>query len=391
METNLAVMPKPKKEGKPRRARGEGGLFRMAGSKVWWTKINGTRQSTGTRIKGEALEVLRKRQGRDLLGIADPADLRRITYEDARAALIADYKNNERASLKTLIDGTLTVDGMKYVDKFFSGRPVVDISRDVVQSFIESRRRDGAAPATINRNTALLHRMLELLALGNQHLHIPEFQKLREPKARQGFCEREDFAKLFDAIGTTDTPNPELLQTFILFLYTTGCRTGEAKSLRWNQVDLNERIIRVEDEQTKNDEPREIPLADDVYDRLKKIPESKRVGLLFPVGNFRKAWQSACVKAGLGTLTPGPMNGNYGTYEGLIPHDFRRSAVRNLRKAGVAEGVAMKVSGHKTREVFERYNIVTSDDTKEAVRRVPSAPGSSSGQVRRASRARSAK
>jgi integrase len=350
---------------------------------------NGTR-GTGTRIKSQAVEVLRKRQGRELLGIADPSELRHITYEDARAALIADYTNNERASL-VMRKGSATVDGMQHVDRFFTGRAVVDISRDVVQEFIESRKRDGASPATINRNTALLHRMLELLALGNHNLRVPEFQKLREPKARQGFCEREDFAKLFDAIATTETPNPALLQTFVLFLYTTGCRTGEAKSLRWNQVDLNEYIIRVEDEQTKNREPREIPLAGDVYERLKKIPESKRVGLLFPLGNFRKAWQSACAKAGLGTLTKGPQNGNYGTYEGLTPHDFRRSAVRNLRKAGVAEGVAMKVSGHKTREVFERYNIVTSDDTKEAVRRVPSALGSLSGHVRKASRARNAK
>jgi integrase len=381
-----------KKHSSARRERGEGGLFLIKGSPIWYTKVKGRRKSTGTRIKEEAKHILKARLGRELLGIADPADLRRITYEDARAALIADYKNNERASLKTLKDGTLTVDGMKYVDKFFAGRPVVDISRDDVQSFIESRRRDGAAPATINRNTALLHRMLELLALDNQHLHIPEFQKLREPKARQGFCEREDFTKLFDAIGTTATDNPELLQTFVLFLYTVGCRSGEAKLLRWNQVDLSERVIRVEDEQTKNREPREIPLADDVYERLKATPAAKRIGLLFPVGCYRKAWQSACVKAGLGTLDKSvKVNGGYGLYAGLVPHDLRRSAVRNLRKAGVDQTVAMRVSGHKTVSVFQRYNIVDSNDTKEAIARVPSAIGSNSGQVRRASRARSAK
>jgi integrase len=309
----------------------------------------------------------------------------------AAKILSTDYTNEERASLKTLSDGTVKVNGIEHVDKFFAGWPVVDISRDAVQTFIESRKKYGASPATINRNTSLLHRMLKLLSLNNEYLRVPEFQKLHEPKPRQGFCEPEDFRKLFDALGNTETPNPALLQSFVLFLYSTGCRTGEAKSLRWDQVNLNERVIRVENEQTKNDEPRVIPLAPDVLERLAKVPKVSRTGLLFPVRDYRKAWMSACVKAGLGTLTKSPRNGNYGDYDGLTPHDMRRSAVRNLRKAGVAEGVAMKVSGHKKREVFERYNIVNVADTLEAVCSVPSVFGSSSGQVRKATRAINAK
>jgi integrase len=89
----------------------------------------------------------------------------------------------------------------------------------------------------------------------------------------------------------------------VLFLYVTGCRTGEAKALEWKQVDWTAHVIKVEAEQTKNDIARSIPVSDEVYACLKKTPEAKRVGVLFPVGCFRKAWQSACVRAGLGTLT----------------------------------------------------------------------------------------
>jgi integrase len=125
---------------------------------------------------------------------------------------------------------------------------------------------------------------------------VPYLPKLHEPEARQGFCDVDKFGDLYHHL-------PERLRTISLFLYTTGCRIGEAKKLRWDQVDWAARVIRVEGLQTKNKTARTIPLTGPVYDRLQAIPEASRAGLLFPVGCFRKAWQSACVKAGLGTLT----------------------------------------------------------------------------------------
>jgi len=102
----------------------------------------------------------------------------------------------------------------------------VDITRPLLNTFIEQRRKDGASDAYINRNLALLHKMLSLLAEGQPALNVPKFPKLKEPDARKGFC---TFAKLY-------TELPERLRTLVLFLYTTRCRKGEARKLDWSQL-----------------------------------------------------------------------------------------------------------------------------------------------------------
>lgn len=114
--------------------------------------------------------------------------------------------------------------------------------------------------------------------------------------------------------------------------------------------------IRLDPGATKNDESRAVPLFGQLFEML-KIEREKNPGAEFVftrdgqrIGAFWKAWKSACKRAGL---------------QGLLFHDLRRTGVRNLVRAGVPERVAMAISGHKTRAIFERYNIVSGRDLKD--------------------------
>jgi integrase len=199
---------------------------------------------------------------------------------------------------------------------------------------------------------------------------LPKIRLQQEPPARKGFLELEKFDELVGLLPTHLHP----LITFLYYCYYCGVRSDEAKQIEWTQVDLDARLIRLEDERTKNEEARTVPLPSLLMMMLKEI-EPKH-GKVFSATNLRTEWQKACAACGLGTRTlVKPEDEDrypWYKYEGLIVHDLRRSAVRNLVNAGVPERVAMKISGHKTRAVFDRYHIVSTGDVTKAMRRLES-------------------
>lgn len=351
------------------RDRGTGGLFRYKHSKNWYAQIyrdgKPCRISTGTEVKQEAQAKLRELltdadQGKPFTG-----DLKKLTYGDLRAGLLANYTERGNKSLLVNGEGEEFINGLQALDAFVEygeekpGWTVNKITTDAARQFAAKRLEEGVTNSTVNNSLALLRRMLRIAREDGKLPFTPVIRLLKPNPARKGFLPEAKFNELLGHL-------PLHLRPLITFLYWCGCRLGEAQQITWDQVNLDRAVVRLENEQTKSGEARTIPLPDFLVTALRTV--TVKEGKVFDTTNLRKAWANACVKAGLGTLGDLDKNKNR-RYSGLLIHDLRRSAVRNLRKAGVPESVAMKISGHKTRAVFDRYNIIDEDDLLAAMKR----------------------
>ena len=150
--------------------------------------------------------------------------------------------------------------------------------------------------------------------------------------------------------------------------YYTGMRKGEIVNLTWDKVDLRHRMIRLDASDTKDSEKRDVPICDELYKMLLSTPNriqgSGNDNHVFqykgkPVKDIRSGLRKACKKAGI----------TYGRFVkgGFIFHDLRHTFNTYMRKAGVQESVIMDITGHSTRDMFDRYNKVDEDDTRKAI------------------------
>jgi integrase len=235
-----------------------------------------------------------------------------------------------------------------------------------------SRTIEGVSNAEINRELTVLKRIFSLAIQSGKLLHKPHIPLLKENNVRKGFFEAHQFDAVLEKL-------PADLKPMLEFAYITGWRiASEVLPLQWRQVDFDGGEVRLDAGTTKNGEGRVFPLTTGLRELLERQrarrDELKRDDHIVPWVFFRlvaderggkkkpreilafsKAFTAACKAAGC---------------PGLIPHDLRRTAMRNLVRAGVPERVAMTMTGHTTRSVFERYNIVSDVDLREAARKL---------------------
>jgi integrase len=210
-----------------------------------------------------------------------------------------------------------------------------------------------------------LKRAFSLAREAGKLFHRPHIPMLEENNAREGFLDHGGFLALRNEL-------PDYLKDPVSFLYLSGWRSGEMNSLEWRDVGAD--AIRLRVENSKNKKQRVLPLRGELAEIVQRAKDARKPECSFvfhdsgqPIGDFRKAWQNACASAGLGYFEKiGEERAAKKVYHGLLIHDLRRSSVRNMVAAGIPEKVAMGLSGHKTRSVFDRYHIVSEDDLAQA-------------------------
>jgi len=382
MSIRLLVQNKKMK----RRAHGEGSLLRRKGCNLWYCQYykdgKRIRVSSGTAVKQKALGVLRRLMGDSERGLIPINELKKITYGELRAGLLANYAEKGNATLYQTADGDESIGGLKALDAFFGfsednpGAILPRITTDSARKFAQQRQAGGFSNATINRSLSCLRRMLRIAHEDGRIQVVPKIRFLKEPSARKGFVEIAQFEKLLNAL-------PKNLRPLVLFLYWCGVRLGEARSIEWPQVDLKNNLVRLEDEQTKTGEARIVPLPPVLIAILREM--QPKTGRVFDDTNLRTEWAKASEAVGLGSRIKLKSESGFTWYQyvGLMVHDLRRSAVRNLVNAGVPERVAMKISGHKTRSVFDRYHIVSAEDVSAAMTKLVSSARSHRKRQRR--------
>ena len=237
---------------------------------------------------------------------------------------------------------------------------------------------------TVNRQTTIFGAAFKLAKLRGKVTMVPAIRRLPERNVRRGFFERADFEKVLQHL-------PDYLRDAAAFGYLCGWRRSEILALRWEWVQadraddgtITSGTITLPD--SKNGRGRVLALTGDLpalfagreAARLAETPsrEPKVADLVFHragrhLGDFRRAWHAALTAAGFSHQEKNPVTGELRTVYDRCFHDMRRSAVRNLVRAGVREAVAMSVTGHRTRSIFDRYNITSTDDLREAMDRV---------------------
>ena len=247
----------------------------------------------------------------------------------------------------------------------FGEMVVRDIRLSQIENYQQKRLNQGMAPATVDREVGEVKTMVYKAyddGLVDDSIAMV-FKKANKVMKRNANA-RDTILPLDKFNGLLSKAPPHLAGILAMGFYT-GMKKGEILGLTWDKVDLERRVIRLEAEDTKDQEPRVIPLCDERLAALKRQPVALHHKHVFtykgnPIAsNFKRSLVAACKDAEIpyGRKVKG----------GFTFHDLRHTFNTYMRKAGVAESVIMQITGHATREMFDRYNTVDEDDARVAI------------------------
>lgn len=336
----------------PKKTDGSGTIYLRG--RTWWVKIRvdgrPVYESSKSPKKSEAIKLRDKLLAKKHRGEISGGTPDRVLIAELLDDLIkSDVKESTRYIHGKVVE--------KNIRPFFGKVKAQRLSTDLMEKYRAKRTAAGALDSTVNRELSVLR---SALYKGKRRTppkvnNIPYFPLLKEDNIRRGFLSDEQYASLLEAL-------PDELKAIFVTGFNTGVRLGEILAISWPQVDFDSGFIVLQTGETKNGDGRAIPILDGDMQALLSAAKRERdacwphCSSVFsragePIKDFRVSWRKACVAAGVPEL-------NF--------HDLRRTAVRNMRRAGIPQVIRMKISGHKTDSMERRYNIVDAEDLSVA-------------------------
>ncbi|MGA2713664.1 MAG: site-specific integrase [Bryobacteraceae bacterium] len=314
---------------------------------IWWIQyfVPGEKRPRRESVKTETCPGTDKNDANKLLTKRwSDIDNRQVSAGSATVAdlldlFLTDQMQNKRASYRS-VEGFVRI----HLKPAFGKVRAAEVTSIMISRFITAKQSAGRSNGSINRYLASLRRAF---ILGREALPplitiVPKIPKLDESgDIREGFLEHDEYLRMRAEL-------PAHQRLILVIGYHLGFRLGEILALRWDQIDWTANLIRLEKKQTKGKQARVAPLYGELRSWLEMAASDKDRGLTIvsyngqPVTEVKTAWDKARDRAKL---------------PGLLRHDLRRTAIRNMVRAGIPEKRAMMISGHKNRNVFDRYDI----------------------------------
>lgn len=330
------------------RTNGTGSIYRRGN--IWWVQmyVDGKPviQSSKSEKKSDAVKLRNRLLARKERGELSGGSVNTVLIGE----LLDDVLKSDIQPSTKYVWGKVIE---KNIRPFFGKLKAQRLSTEMMERYREKRKSEGRGDATANRELSILRTAFHngRKRTPPKVLSIPYFPMVKEGVVRKGFLSDEQYTALRDELPT------ELKAPFVT-AYITGIRKSELLAIQWPQVDFEARLITLERDETKGNEARSVPIvAGDMFDLL-KAAKQECTGAKFVfnrngarIRDFRGAWEQACKRAGVPDLKF---------------HDLRRTAVRNMRRAGIPQVIRMKISGHKTDSMERRYNIIDNEDLTNA-------------------------
>ena len=302
----------------------------------------------------ESKRKIQKKENR----ILDVKKESQITFEELSKWFLSLEKVKRKAYFPTLKYNLASF------NEIFGEQMINTIKAVDLENYQEMRKKENLSDSYIDQQIGAARTMINK-AFENDIINgeaLRTFKKIKKllkknSNARDRIITLDEFESLLVHL-------PRHTKAICKMAYYTGMRKGEILSLKWEKVDLKNRFINLEAEDTKDREKRSIPICDELLTVLKNIPKHLYTDYVFifrsrPINDIRYGLKKACKKVGI------PYGRN--VKDGFTFHDLRHSFNTNMRKAGVQESVIMGITGHSTREMFDRYNSVDKNDKIKAV------------------------